>query len=363
MPLYLILGIVAGLAALLFVTMLYKFENFFDRIRIPLYIKPMMGGLAIGILGLVCYITLGQYYVFGVGYGTMMPMLDPVNSGALGQIGISLLLLMIGLALLKIVATSFTLGSGASGGVFAPSLFIGAAVGGAFGVGVNLLFPSIQTPYSAYALVGLAAVFAGTSRATLTAILIMFEMTSNYKIILPLMFACVVSDMVTTTLSKETIYTKKLFKKGIRYSYEREVNILETILVKDVMVKKVKCATENMKVKDLSEVILKTGYQGFPCLDADGKVMGIVTHSDVRGAMLNGMSEAKVCDIETKEKLVVLYPDNTLEEALELIAASDFGHLLVVDREDNTKLMGFLTRKDILKVYRDKKKEKETGWL
>ncbi|KYK30366.1 MAG: hypothetical protein AYK23_01175 [Candidatus Proteinoplasmatales archaeon SG8-5] len=363
MPLYVLLGIVAGFTAMLFIAVFYKFEDAFDKFKVPKYVKPMIGGLLLGIIALICLEYLGHYHVFGVGYGTMMPILDPGTSGSLGVVGVELLLLLVGLALLKILSTSITLGSGGSGGVFAPSLFIGAAVGGAFGVAVNIAFPSIQTPYSAYALVGMAAVFAGASRATLTAILILFEMTSNYEIILPLMFACVVSDAVTKILSKETIYTAKLARKGIRYSYEREINILEMILVSEVMIKDVTCAKDDMSVKEMSDIILKTGYQGFPCIDSDGRVVGIVTHTDVRNALTNERAEARVCDIETTKGLVVAYPDNTLEEAMELIAESGFGHLPVVSREEPMKLVGFLTRNDILKVYRHKKKERETGWL
>jgi CIC family chloride channel protein len=363
MPLYVLLGIVAGFTAMLFIGVLYKFEDAFDRLRMPRYVKPMIGGLLLGIIALLCVEYLGHYHVFGVGYGTMMPILDPSTSGALGTVGMELLLLLAGLALLKILSTSLTLGTGGSGGVFAPSLFIGAAVGGAFGVAVNLAFPSIHTPYSAYALVGMAAVFAGASRATLTAIIILFEMTSNYEIILPLMFACVVSDAVTKILSKETIYTAKLARKGIRYSHEREVNILETILVKDVMIKNVTCAMDDMTVKEMSDIILKTGFQGFPCVNSEGEVLGIVTHSDVRNALNNGKSDVCVCDIETKAGLIVAYPDNTLEEAMELLAESGFGHLPVVSRDRPMKLVGFLTRNDILKVYSHKKKERETTWL
>ncbi len=363
MPLYIILGVVCGVVALLFIWLLYKFEDYFDDLKMPEYFKPMIGGLLLGILGLACLTYLGHYYVFGVGYGTMMSILDPASAGALGNAGYSLLFLFVGLALLKILATSLTLGSGGSGGVFAPALFIGAAVGGAFGVAVNLAFPSIATPYSAYALVGMAAVFAGTTRATLTAILIMFEMTSNYEIILPLMFACVVSDAVAKVLSKDTIYTEKLTRKGIRYSHEREINILETIQVEDVMVRNVTHARENMTVREVSNMILESGFQGFPCVCPDGKLVGIVTHSDIRNAIAKGMGDANICDIETKKGLQVVYPDMTLEEAMELMTSLDFGHLPVVSREDPDQLMGFLTRNDILKVYKGKKKESQKSWL
>jgi CIC family chloride channel protein len=108
---------------------------------------------------------------------------------------------------------------------------------------------------------------------------------------------------------------------------------------------------------------LDTGYQGYPCIDTKGDVVGIVTHSDVRSALSKGLVDAKVSDIETRQGLEVVYPDNTLEEAMELIASTGFGHLPVVDRQNQRRLVGFLTRDDILKVYKDKKKERKRTWL
>ena len=208
-------------------------------------------------------------------------------------------------------------------------------------------------------MVGMAAFFSGTSRATLTAIIILFEMTSTYEIILPLMFACVVSDGVSTILSRDTIYTMKIRKKGIVYSYDREVNILETIAVEEVMVRDVDCITSDLTLGDVADKILLTGFQGFPCLDEEGKLCGMVTHKDVRDALGRDMDHSTpITEIETHLPLVVTYPDETLERAMEKMASSDYGHIPVVDSEDPIRLLGFLTRRDIIKVFREKTRER-----
>jgi CIC family chloride channel protein len=201
---YLVLGIIAGLTGLFLMRALYRSESLFDRIAMPSYLKPALGGLIVGCIGFFFP------QVFGVGYETIEKML---NAEMLLQTTLLLLLL-------KFLAFIVTIGSGASGGVFSPSLFIGAALGASYGWLANYLFPEITAPAGAYALVGMAAVFAAASRATLTSIIIIFELTLDYKIILPLMFACVIADLITWTLSQDTIYTKKLSKRGINISHD-----------------------------------------------------------------------------------------------------------------------------------------------
>ncbi|MDO9537016.1 MAG: chloride channel protein, partial [Thermoplasmata archaeon] len=307
--LYLLLGVIAGLAALFFIKFFYKIEDFFDALKIRDYTKPMLGGLLLGIVGLLTFQIFGGYFIFGTGYGTVMPALLSENfSPDMMYTGMQLALFILLLMFLKMLATALTLGSGGSGGVFAPSLWIGAMLGAAFGVMANLVFPGIAAPFGAYALVGMAAFFAGASRATLTAIIILFEMTSTYEIILPLMFACVVADAVSRILSKDTIYTFKMRKKGVRYSYDREINVLETCEVGEVMVKDVECITGDMTLGQISEKILLTGYQGFPYLDGEGKLCGIITHSDVKEALKKGTpSDTPFCKIKSECKPEIAY--------------------------------------------------------
>jgi CIC family chloride channel protein len=362
--LYLLLGVIAGLAAIFFVKFFYKIEGFFDTLKIKDFTKPMLGGLLLGIIGLLTFLMFGDYFIFGTGYGSIMPALLSENvSGDMGYLGLQLALFMLLLMFLKMLATSLTLGSGGSGGLFAPSLWIGGMLGAAFGVVANLAFPDIAAPFGAYALVGMAAFFAGSTRAILTAIIILFEMTSTYEIILPLMFACVIAVAVSRVISKDTIYTYKMRRKGIHWSHDRELNLLETYQVSDVMVRDVECIRGDMTLGQISEKILATSYQGFPHLDEKGNLCGIITRSDVKDAIGKGIpSNTPFDQIVSKCHLETAYPDEPLSEILERMAEMDYGNIPVVERKNPAKLIGIITRKDIISVYRMKGKEKEDYW-
>jgi CIC family chloride channel protein len=340
---YLVLGILAGLVAILFIKSLMTVEDAFEKISIPHYTKPMIGGLCIGILGFVILVYTGNAHVFGVGYGSIEALLA---NDMVFQVVFALILL-------KILATSLTIGSGGSGGVFAPSLFIGAMLGGAFGIVIHGAFPDITAGHEAYVLVGMAALFAGSSRATLTAIVIIFEMTGDYAIILPLMFACVIADAIGAYWLKDSIYTCKLRKRGIRIQHGRDINLMEAITVDETMTKDVQTVQEDMTIIKLSQMMQETGHMAFPVMDSKYKLIGIVTHSDVRTALKNGQHTHPIIEIETT-KLITVTPEDTLNGALLKIGNTEINHLPVVAATDPHKLVGFLTKGDILKAYRKK---------
>ncbi|MFQ6033269.1 MAG: chloride channel protein [Candidatus Bipolaricaulia bacterium] len=338
--LYLVLGLLAGLVGVLLTESLYRTEDLFDRIKAHPVFKPVIGGLLLGALG------VGFPQVFGVGYETISRIL----SKGIGNVGIGLLGFLLLLALVKVAALSLTLGSGGSGGIFAPSLFVGAAFGGAFGVLVNLAFPQITAPYPAYALVGMAAVFAAASRATLTSIIMLFEMTRDYNIILPLMFACVVADIVAWLLYPDTIYTKKLSRRGIRIAQELEINVLKTRLVSDVMAREVETIPQDLPLREVRDKILETGHQGFPLVDEEGKLVGIITGRDVKEA-INKDKNLPAFAV-AQRNLIVAYPDETLDLVWERMGQHDIGRLPVVAREDPRRLVGFLTKGDLIRFRR-----------
>ena len=212
--LYVLLGILAAFVAIGFIRLLYWFEDIFDNWHFPDALKPAIGGLLLGGLGLIYPLALRSPQagfsngtlpeIFGAGFNTI--------EGALqGKLP---LLLLFALIFLKPLATSFTLGSGNSGGVFAPALFTGAALGGAFGWAVQYFFPGATAGPGAFAIVGMAAVFAGAAHAPFTAILIVFEMTNDYHLIVPLMAAVITSLIVSERLHRESIYTLKLTRRG-----------------------------------------------------------------------------------------------------------------------------------------------------
>ncbi len=341
---YLGLGLLAGLVGVLFIKVFYRLEDAFDAISIPMYAKPLIGASLVGAVGLFYPQALGVGYdsVTNVLNGTMEMPSAPVMA-----------ILFLGLlVIVKMLATSLTLGSGGSAGLFGPSLFLGAMLGAAFGIFVNLVSPFESAHYGAYAMVGMAALFAATSRATLTAILILFEMTSVYEIILPLMFACVVSDAVSSLLSKETIYTAKLAKQGIRYVQDLSVNVLESGRVRDAMTVDYVTVKDDTPLRKVVDMHLYTGRKGFPVISSDGRLRGIVTLSDVRKAFESDRRNALVRDVMTK-RVVTVYPDETLQTALEKMVLRKLGHLPVVDPNKPNKLVGMLDREAILDRYRN----------
>ncbi|MBI2914107.1 MAG: chloride channel protein [Chloroflexi bacterium] len=341
-PLYALLGLMAGLAGLLFVWVLYASEDFFDRVALPEWVKPALGGVGVGLLG------LWHADVFGVGYGSG-PGAHAIPSALTGQRALEVLLVLAGL---KILATSVTIGSGGSGGVFAPSLFIGAMLGGAFGNVVHQAWPGTTAPEGAYATVGMAAVFAGAARAPITAILILFEMTRDYSIILPLMTAVVVSTVVAQVLRRDTIYTLKLRRRGIDIGERREESLLAAVPVGRAMSHDFEVVRADLPANDLLEVFSAKGARegALPVVDGDSRLVGIVGPSDLERALDRELSDLTVADIATKN-VVVAHPDQTLDEAVRRMSAQSLRQLPVVSRGDVSILLGMLSRSNIFAVY------------
>ena len=216
---YAALGLLAAFVSMAFVRILYGIEEWFERTPLLPVPRAMLGGALVGMIGLVAP------QVFGVGYEAIN---EALNGTMMWQ-------LMIALVLAKIVAVSLTIGSGGSGGVFAPSLFIGAMLGGAVGTIAHTLWPAATGTPGAYALVGMGAVVAGATHAPITAILIIFELTGDYEIILPLMIASIIATLLATRLQPSSIYTRKLLKRGIQLHRGQAVNVLADITVADAM--------------------------------------------------------------------------------------------------------------------------------
>ena len=334
LPLYFVLGAACALVGILFIRALYKTEDIFDAAKIPVYLKPALGGIAVGLIGLY------NPYLFGVGY-------DGVEQALLGKIG---LITLMALLLLKILATSFTLGSGGSGGIFAPSLFMGAMFGGFFGDAVNRFLPNIAAPSGAYALVGMAAVFSATARAPITAIIILFEMTRDYAIILPLMLAVVVSTLVSYRLSSESIYTIKLTRKGISIRTREEADLLERVTVQEVMTRDFPAVPAEMPFAEMADRFAKSKHHGFPVIDKDNRLKGMITLDDMESKMGKKSHDLTVADIATTS-LITAYPDESLRDVVQKLEAKEVGRVPVVDRKDPSRLIGVLRRHDILKAY------------
>ncbi len=340
-PLYFIFGFLAAFTTLLYIKSVYKCEDIFNSWNIAEYIKPVIGGFALGCIGLFFP------QIFGVGYET-------IELALYGKIAI---VFVSALVLIKILATSITLGSGGSGGIFAPSLFIGAMLGESYGKLTQFLIPSIAIPSGACALVGMGAVFAGAAHAPISAILIMFEMTGNYKIILPLMITCITSTLVVRRFTKDSIYTLKLTRRGIdlEAAKMKRLDIMESILVSDTMVKDVVSFNENITVRDAESMIISNlsyHHRGFPVLDREGNLVGFVSQKDIHDAMSSDNADTLVKEIMIKE-ITICYPDENLKIALLKLGEKDIGRLPVVERGNVGHLIGLITRENIIASYNE----------
>ncbi|MBO8158170.1 chloride channel protein [Thermosyntropha sp.] len=331
---YLLLGILSGLFAVLYIKVLYKTEDVFDNIKaIPAYVKPIIGGLIVGCVGL----SFPQ--VFGVGYDSIEGVLK--NDMAW--------LLMFSLLFLKLFATSVTVASGGSGGVFAPGLFMGAMLGGSFGYIVHGLFPAHTAPAGAYALVGMGGVFAGMSQAPITGIIMLFEMTGDYMVVLPLMVVCVISSLTARGIYPETIYTEKLARRGLNVREEAYLDQIKDISVSDIMTTSVVTVNADMSLQEARTKMLEYSFSVFPVLRGE-ELLGLVTYEDI----LNGIKEGKEdCKVEqvTRRDFATVRPEDKILTVMKEMAQQDIGHIPVVSRECPCKLLGIITRSDIINAY------------
>ncbi|HHP7235252.1 MAG TPA: chloride channel protein [Desulfobacterales bacterium] len=335
-PLYAILGFLCAAVAVAFTRLLYRFEDYFDAWKFPAYLKAAAGGMLLGTAGLLFP------QILGVGYGA-------IDQALLQAYSWWLLLLLV---VVKILATSVTIGSGGSGGIFAPSLFLGAMIGSFFGIAVHGLFPQATASSGAYALVGMGAVVSGTTHAPLTSILMLFEMSGNYRIILPLMITCIISSLAAGHLWREAIYTLKLVRRGVNIKEGKEVNILKGIRAAEVMNAGVETIYEGLGLEALQDKISKSKYNSFPVVDSEGRLVGILSFMDYQDALFNDDLKNLVVakDLATTDVVTVRGDDN-LYDALQKITPHDFSIIPVVTAEDRSRLLGVISRRDIIGAY------------
>ena len=267
LPLYVIFGIVTGVAATGFVRGLYKVEDLFDGWKVNPYLKNFAGMLSLGILMYVLLVTTGNYHTASVGYDTIEAILT-------GQLTAPAFLFL--LFLLKMLATSVSLGSGASGGIFSPSLFLGAALGGAFGGFLDLLFPHLGFHSVTFALIGMACIVGASTGGALTSIMMLFEMTGDYSITLAAIVAVVVAMGVRKRLSADDIYTMKLTRRGHRIPRESRSHMFAIRMIKEMMEPAV-AVIEKADLGQRGEVDTELGRERQYAVVTEGRnVVGIV---------------------------------------------------------------------------------------
>ena len=331
--LYFILGLIAGPVSAFYVRLLYQSQDYFHDMKFPVWGRTAIAGALVGVVG----IFLPQ--IFGEGYHEIGSVLNG---------SMSMIWLLFALTIAKLIMTTISIGGGFAGGLFAPALFIGAMLGGGLGNLAEIMFPSLHIVPAAFAMVGMAAVLAGAVHSPLTAILLLFEMTHDYRIILPLMFAVVISLLISQRMQSDSVYMLGLARKGIRIERGRDVEVLERITVEEVMTQSPPTVRADMTVQETLDFMLEHRIHGIPVLDEVGDLYGIITIHDARDS--DHPLDQKIGEFCARD-LMVGYPDETIGTALRRMSVRDVGRMPVVSHENPRKVIGLVRRSDAIRAY------------
>ncbi|GMR04627.1 MAG: chloride channel protein [Thermodesulfobacteriota bacterium] len=339
-PLYIVLGVAAGGVAIAFTRLTSKVEDTFTHFKIPVYLRPAIGGFLVGL------IAIKAPHILGVGYQSVNLVLAAKMTGAL----------MLAIIILKLLASAFSLGAGFSGGIFAPSLVMGSLLGGFFGVVANGFFPGNIGASPAYALVGMGAVVAGTTMAPITAIFTIFELTYNFEIILPLMTSCITSLIVVQTFYGHSFYETKLIRKGVRFVRGRDSHMLRSMRVGEYMDKEYESVRESTPLGELVLKVQESHYPHFIVFNDKDELAGMISLSDIKPVLADVKDLCEllvVADIMTKE-ICTLTPEDNFETAFKVFEGKNVSTLPVVAHRNSRKVLGVLKKSTLLYAYNEK---------
>ncbi|MBZ0295992.1 MAG: chloride channel protein [Anaerolineae bacterium] len=341
MPLFVVLGLAFAPVAALFIKVIYwMHDTWHHRVHLPRPIQTALVGAAVGVVG----IYLPE--ILGAGREAMNAVLSRPDEFTLD--------LLIILCAAKIIMTAFSMAGGFVGGVFAPTLFAGLMLGGAFGRlvdSLNIQAFAVSDP-QAYAIVGMAAMMAGVVRSPITAIMLVFELTNDYRLILPIMLASVVCIILAERFVPSGIYALGLARKGVHLQQGRDVDVMQGITVGEAMLTPAPQINENEVLLKLRDQLRHYNIRSLCVVNDAGKLVGIVTLSDLQRAyeeQPQDCAKLKVADICTRD-VVTAHPDDVLWAAIRNMGARDIGRLPVVD-EDTNDLVGMISRHDIVHAY------------
>jgi H+/Cl- antiporter ClcA len=343
------LGLVAGLGSAALTALVYASEDRFARLPIHWMWWPALGGVVVGLGGLI------EPRALGVGYDTLG---DLLNGRLVGSAAI-------GLLLVKAVIWAVALGSGTSGGVLAPLLLMGGALGVLQAGGLHLADPGL------WATIGMGAMMGGTMRSPFTAIAFVLELTHDVNVLPALLVACIAADLVTVLLMKRSILTEKVARRGHHVMREYAVSPLHRVRVADVMETNVPTVPAGIPLRTLFARLANAdpvvaSRSDWPITDEAGRLVGLMTRADlVRALERDDFEDATVLDAGTRA-LTVTYPDELVEEAATKMLDHDVGRLPVVSREDPRRLLGCLGRSGILSAWlhvANEERQRDPGWL
>lgn len=345
---YLVLALILVATGVLYVKIFYGTIRFFEKLKgIPNHIKPAIGGLATGLVGFYW----PQCLAFGYGFAQKALYLDRYSEITIGF----LLILAFG----KILTTSFSIGSGGSGGVFGPSVVIGGAMGGAVGKFFHQWMPKVVTEPGAFVVVGMAGFFAAVSNTPISTIIFVSEMTNSYHLLLPSLMVCSVAFMASR---RWTIFDQQVKNKldSAAHAGDFFVDVLQSFRVQDVMhlVKKVQSIPEDMAFLEFKRYFSETTQHYFPVMDDQKRLVSIFSINDVRSVLFAPEIEHLVVmkDIGTSE-IIITTPEEDLNSVLKKFTTKNIDSLPVVDEEDKTLLIGMLNRREVIAFYNQKVEE------
>jgi H+/Cl- antiporter ClcA len=327
---YVLLGALVGCLSVYVTRSVYWIEDWFERLPIHWMWWPALGGVVVGAVGILAPRTLG------VGYTNIEDLLSGRLIGAAA----------LALCLLKFVSWSISLGSGTSGGTLAPLFTIGGAAGVALGELAAAALPALGLDLRICALVGMAAMFAGASRALLTSVVFAFETTLQPLGLLPLLGGCAAGYLVSSLLMRNSIMTEKLARRGVRVPSEYSADFLDLVAVGDACSKTVVTVSADEPIASLRAQA--SSHQGFPVVDAAGRLVGVVTRRDFLDAARPDTTRAG--ELVTRAP-VVIFGDSSLREAADQMVRENIGRLPVVSRDDPRRVIGFVTRSDLLRAH------------
>lgn len=337
---YSILAVVSASGAFVFTRVFRRFEEMFKRLRIPLVLKPALGGVGVGMFALVLPETIGS------GYGYLQQSL-------LGEVSLTLL---VTIAIGKMFTTSLTVGSGQSGGVFGPSMVIGGALGGVVAEVARLVMPSIVPPTGAFVMVGMAGFFAGAANTPLASIIMVSEMTGNYRLLVPSMWVCMIAFLL---VRRTTLYAGQLARRSESPVHLGEMmqEVLDRLTVRDALERAVKepmvSVHAGATLSELCELFATSHHSSFPVVDDHNRLVGVIDDGALRMAVTmkgQGMEDIIVAH-DLIERAPALYEADSLQIAMHRMVTSGRDELVVVSVEDPTQVIGSLSRRDLVSAY------------
>lgn len=334
-------GIITGVGSALYIRSIYFLEDVFDKISGNYYIRHMIGMFLVGVLMYLSMIFLGHYYVEGVGYAGI----EDVLTGRLDQIHLLVLLF-----LMKLLATSLTLGSGASGGIFSPALFLGAMAGGTYGLALKVMFPFLPIDPPVFALAGMAGVVCGSTGAPITALVMIFEMTLDYNAVLPLTITVAASNGIRAILSRETIYTLKLARRGHFVPKALQANFTYSRRAATVMAPNLTVLSASTRIPDFARVVSTDSSTSYFLVEERGKIAGIVTKEAALKVLEDSGSLLQLKDV-MQRSYVTVTENAALLEVLERMQAREVQVALVVSKSpprSASDVLGLITKDSIM---------------